>query len=118
MPHIHVEYSDNLEQLEVKPLLIALNQTLLAGGYVSSGLDLKTRAQAQSLYVIGLDEPDQGYIHVKVSLLTGRSVELQHEISTQLLETLKQHVAKQSISLQLCVEILEMNKATYTKTVI
>lgn len=118
MPHIHVEYSANVEDLAVKPLLLALNQTMLEGAYVSSALDVKSRAVCQDDFVIGLEAQDQGYVHIKVSLLTGRSLELQAEISRKLLAVLKAHVPTQKINIQLCVEILEMNKTTYSKNVI
>jgi 5-carboxymethyl-2-hydroxymuconate isomerase len=118
MPHIHVEYSANVENLEVKPLLLAFNQAMLDGGYVSSALDVKSRAIRQDDFVIGIDAADQAYIHVKVSLLTGRSLELQQEISAKLLNVLKSLLPEQKNSIQLCVEILEMNKQTYSKSVI
>jgi 5-carboxymethyl-2-hydroxymuconate isomerase len=118
MPHIHVEYSANVENLAVRPLLVALNQAMLDGAYVGSALDVKSRAICQDDFVIGIDAQDQAYIHVKVSLLTGRSLELQTEISAKLLQVLKEHLPAQKVCMQLCVEILEMNRATYSKNVI
>ena len=119
MPHIHLEYSDNIENLETKPLLLALNQALLDGAYVASANEVKGRAICQHNYVIGAGDASQAYVHAKVSLLTGRSVELQQEISQLLLTTLEQYLPKQSqLSLQICVEILEMQKATYSKKII
>ena len=118
MPHIHVEYSANIQQLDVKPLLLALNQAMLEGGYVAAANEVKSRALCQQDFVIGLDALDQAYIHIKVSLLTGRSIELQTEISKTLLEVLKGFVPAQKGSIQLCVEILEMNRETYNKSVI
>ncbi|MGE8560239.1 MAG: 5-carboxymethyl-2-hydroxymuconate Delta-isomerase [Acinetobacter sp.] len=119
MPHIHLEYSDNVENLEPKPLLIALNQALVDGAYVHSANDIKSRAIRQQDYVIGLRDDSQAYVHAKVSLLTGRSVELQQAISQLLLTTLEQHLPQQSqVKLQICVEILEMQKTTYSKKII
>ncbi|TCH62959.1 5-carboxymethyl-2-hydroxymuconate Delta-isomerase [Acinetobacter sp. ANC 4862] len=119
MPHIHLEYSDNIENLETKPILLALNKALVEGVYVGSANDVKSRAICQHDYVIGFGDASQAYVHAKVSLLTGRSVELQQEISQLLLTTLEQHLPKQSqMSLQICVEILEMQKATYSKKII
>lgn len=119
MPHIHLEYSDNIENLETKPILLALNKALVEGAYVDSANDVKSRAICQHDYVIGFGDASQAYVHAKVSLLTGRSVELQQEISQLLLTTLEQHLPKQSqVSLQICVEILEMQKATYSKKII
>ncbi|NNH01387.1 5-carboxymethyl-2-hydroxymuconate Delta-isomerase [Acinetobacter sp. ANC 5414] len=119
MPHIHLEYSDNIENLETKPILLALNKALVEGAYVGSANDVKSRAICQHDYVIGFGDASQAYVHAKVSLLTGRSVELQQEISQLLLTTLEQHLPKQSqMSLQICVEILEMQKAIYSKKII
>jgi len=119
MPHIHLEYSDNIENLETKPILLALNKALVEGAYVGSANEVKSRVICQHDYVIGFGDASQAYVHAKVSLLTGRSVELQQEISQLLLTTLEQHLPKQSqVSLQICVEILEMQKATYSKKII
>lgn len=114
MPHIHVEYSDNLE-IQARPLLKALNSALFATGYINSIHDIKSRAVIQHEFVVGLDDQStQAYVHTKVSLLTGRSIAVQKQISTVLLQVLQQHV-KSTVDLQLCVEIQEMNKETYSK---
>ena len=119
MPHIYLEYSDNIENLETKPILLALNKALVEGAYVGSANEVKSRAICQHDYVIGFGDASQAYVHAKVSLLTGRSVELQQEISQLLLTTLEQHLPKKSqVSLQICVEILEMQKTTYSKKII
>ena len=63
MPHIHLEYSDNIDTLEVKPILLALNQALLDGQFVQSGNDIKSRAIRQSDFVIGVEGDAQAYLH-------------------------------------------------------
>ncbi|OAL80899.1 5-carboxymethyl-2-hydroxymuconate isomerase [Acinetobacter sp. SFB] len=119
MPHIHLEYSDNIQNLEPKPILLALNQAMVDGAYVGSANEVKSRAICQHDYVIGVGDASQAYVHAKVSLLSGRSVEVQQEISQLLLTTLEQHLPGQNqVSLQICVEILEMPKATYTKKIV
>lgn len=117
MPHIHLEYSDNLD-IQARPLLKALNNALFATGHVNAINDIKSRAVVQHEYVVGLDDQsNQAYVHAKVSLLTGRSIEVQQQISESLLDVLKKHVST-THELQLCVEMLEMNKATYSKLVL
>lgn len=119
MPHIHLEYSDNIENLEIKPLLVSLNQTLIQGGYAQAGLDIKSRATCQTDYVIGNNEEKQAYIHVKLSLLTGRTVELRQEIAAALLKTLTEQIPKQiKVTVQFCVEILEMERDIYVKKIV
>ena len=119
MPHLHLEYSDNIENLEVKPLLRALNKSLIEGGYAQAGLDIKSRATCQIDYVIGDDEPNQAYMHVKLSLLTGRSAELRQEIAACLLKVLVDESPKQAkVTVQFCVEIIEMQRDIYAKKIV
>ena len=120
MPHLHLEYSDNLQHIEIKPLLVASHQALFNAGYVSDPNDLKSRAIMQQDYVIGLNVVrDQAYVHAKVSLLSGRSVEVRQEISELVLDVMQQYIAAQpDLKIQLCVEIIEMPKQTYSKAII
>lgn len=58
-------------------------------------------------------------MHIKVSLLTGRSIAIQKEISALLLKVLQENVAVPvGLSIQMCVEMLEMNKETYSKQIV
>ena len=119
MPHIHLEYSDNVENLDTQALLLLLNQGLVVANYVSFAHEIKSRAICQHEYLIGLGEPNQAYVHAKVSLLTGRTEVVQQEISKLMLSLLLEHLPKQSdVSLQVCVEILEMQRSTYSKQII
>jgi len=95
MPHIHLEYSDNIDTLEVKPMLLALNQALLDG------------------------EDAEAYLHAKVSLLSGRDEATQSAISKLLLKTLQQNFkAPTDLAVQICVEIIEMPRNSYSKLVL
>lgn len=120
MPHIHVEYSDNLNNVEPQKVLVALNTALFESGHVSSALDIKSRAVCQHDWLVGIEQDKtQAYIHIKLSLLNGRSLDTQAEISAQLLEALQQVIPEQQgMSVQMCVEVLEMNKASYSKQLV
>ncbi|WP_034584479.1 5-carboxymethyl-2-hydroxymuconate Delta-isomerase [Acinetobacter sp. HR7] len=120
MPHLHIEYSDNLQSLEIKPMLLAIHQAFFDAKYITEPKDLKSRAIRQQDYVIGLDvNTTQAYVHAKVSLLSGRSPELKQAISQCVLQVLQQHVQPQlGLEIQLCVEILDMPREYYSKAVI
>ena len=119
MPHIHLEYSSNLEDLHPQPVLLGLNQALFATGHVKDVTDIKSRAICHTNYVIGLGDTSQAYVHAKVSLLSGRDLQTKTEISNQLLVALQQLVPKHThLTIQFCVEILEMEKACYSKTIL
>jgi len=53
MPHLHVEYSDNLHDLAVDRLLLRLNHALVASGQFADELDIKSRAVALASYRVG-----------------------------------------------------------------
>ena len=119
MPHLHLEYSANLD-LDAKPVLLALNQAMRDAAYVQIANDVKSRAVPQDCYVIGVDADSKtGYVHLKVSLLSGRSTEQKAEISNCLLQVLQQTVPTHaSVTLQLCVEIIEIPKESYAKVIL
>ena len=116
MPHIHLEYSDNV-QFDAKPVLLAINQAFIRAGYATDPSDVKSRAVCQSDYVVGLTlENEHAYVHAKVSLLSGRSDELKAEIADVVLNTLLVHMPSQAgLQVQLCVELIDMPKACYRK---
>lgn len=120
MPHLHIEYSDNIENLDVKPMLLAINQALFEGQYVNDPNDVKSRAIQQRCYVIGIDQDAaQAYMHAKVSLLSGRSPELKQEISQCVLAVMQKHIPVQTgLTLQLCVEIQDMQREFYNKIIV
>lgn len=116
MPHIHLEYSKNVK-LNPKAVLSALNHAFIATGHIQAANELKSRAICHDDYLIGLDaDSEQAYVHAKVSLLTGRSTEVQQQISQLLLKTLAEVLPEQpAVQLQLCVEVIEMPRETYSK---
>jgi 5-carboxymethyl-2-hydroxymuconate isomerase len=119
MPHIHLEYSDNIDTLEVKPMLLALNQALLDAEFVQSGNEVKSRAIKQSDFVIGVDGDAEAYLHAKVSLLSGRDEATQSAISKLLLKTLQQNFkVPTDLAVQICVEIIEIPRNSYSKLVL
>src|SRR5690606_23538930 len=116
--HLHLEYSDNLQHLlQTQPLLLAMHQALFNAGYVTDPDDLKSRAIMQQDYVIGLSpRTDQAYAHAKVSLLSGRSVEVRQAISALVLEVMQQSIAPHAnLRRQISVEIVETTNVTYNK---
>ncbi len=109
-----------MQHIEIKFLLVAIHQALFNTGHVTDPNDLKSRAIMQRDYVIGTDAvTDQAYVHAKVSLLSGRSVEVRQAISELVLDVMQQYIAPQpELKIQLRVEIIEMPKQTYRKAVI
>lgn len=72
------------------------------------------------MFVIGLNENQQSYVHTKIYLLSGRNEARKAEIGQKVLDCLFAYSAlnHQQTSVQLAVELVEMPKQDYFKQVI
>jgi 5-carboxymethyl-2-hydroxymuconate isomerase len=115
MPHLTVEYTKNLTSLNANGLLLQLNQALAAAGNFED-IDIKSRAIALDNYLVGTTADDKAFVHVKLSILSGRTSHVKQALSNSLLQVLSDAtVGIQKMHIQLCVEILEIDRETYTK---
>lgn len=121
MPHIQVEYSANIQSLDTTGLLSDINQALIATGVVQAQ-DLKSRITMNSDYLIGLadDEIEQAYIHVQLSILSGRTDAEKAKLQDQVLMALQRFkvTCPKKLQVQLSSELIEMSKVFYRKAVV
>lgn len=119
MPHLHLEYSDNLKQLDVETTLLRLNHALVGSGQFAQELDIKARAQAFSHFRVGVAPVDRAFACVRLALLSGRSAEVKQQLSSSLLEVLKEAVRDASgLQVQLSVEVIDMDRESYVKVLL
>jgi len=119
MPHVVVDYSENLTGLNAKQLLEEINTTLIETELFSPE-DIKSRARKDDVFLIGLGT-DQAYIHVKAYILSGRNAEQKQLMGDQLLSTLsrKKYLQQEfNKEIQLCVELIDMPRENYFKQVV
>ncbi|NUF82869.1 5-carboxymethyl-2-hydroxymuconate Delta-isomerase [Acinetobacter seifertii] len=119
MPHVVVDYSDNLTGLNAKQLLEEINSTLIETGLFSPE-DIKSRTRKDDVFLIGLGA-DQAYIHVKAYILSGRTAEQKQLMGEQLLAALSnKRYLQQGFNkeIQLCVELVDMPREDYFKQVV
>lgn len=88
MPHLTLEYTDNLD-FDVQPLLARLHAELVATGAINLK-GLKSRAVRQSEYLIADGNPNYAFVHVNLLIREGRPVEVQQEIAQRVLTVLKE----------------------------
>ncbi|USP41765.1 5-carboxymethyl-2-hydroxymuconate Delta-isomerase [Acinetobacter sp. XS-4] len=119
MPHVVVDYSDNLTGLNAKQLLEEIN-TILIETELFSPEDIKSRARKDDVFLIGLGT-DQAYIHVKAYILSGRTAEQKQLIGDQVLTVISQkNYLQEDVNqpIQLCVELIDMPREDYFKQVV
>ena len=122
MPQLFIDYSDNIQNLDKKKLMLALNQALFDTGLVGHEYDIKSRIKMVSDYLIGFggqngEESNQAFIFVRLQGLSGRTDQQKNLMTDKLSESLQSfnaYIAK-GLEIQLCVEFAEMPKDIYRK---
>jgi 5-carboxymethyl-2-hydroxymuconate isomerase len=119
MPHLHMEYTANLPGLNADVALIRLNNALVGSGQFASEFDIKSRAMKVDTFKVGTAMGERGFVHVKLALLSGRSPQIKLQLSESLLAVVQDLCEwPAGVEVQVCVEILDIDRESYTKTAI
>jgi 5-carboxymethyl-2-hydroxymuconate isomerase len=87
MPHLTLEYTDNLE-IEVQPLLARLHEALVSTGAVNLK-GLKSRAIRHTEYRIADGYEGYAFVHLAILIRAGRPVETQQEMARRTMGVLE-----------------------------
>lgn len=116
MPHMTVEYTNNLQGLNEAALMEQLNAAVCEHPTVSDEADVKTRIASLSNYRIGLNNAGRAFVHVELRLMAGRTAEVKKELSERIAAVLKRVIpAQDGLQVQLSVDIVDMDKPSYFK---
>ena len=108
MPHLTLEYTDNLE-FEVQPLLARLHEEVVATGAINLK-GIKSRAIKHTQYRIADGDSDYAFVHVGLLIREGRPIEVQKDATQRVLNVLKEtfgHLFEKR-KLSLTVDLKEM----------
>lgn len=115
MPHLTLEYTSNLDAINPDRILLALNHALVASDHFNE-TDIKSRAIPLDIWRVGISTSEHAFVHVKLAILSGRSTQVKSDISNALLRVLSASCkGLTSHPLQLCVEVQEIERASYAK---
>jgi 5-carboxymethyl-2-hydroxymuconate isomerase len=117
MPHLTLEYSDNLPAgLDLRSILGRLHR-VVASEPVFALPEVKSRAVPHGVFLVGGGAPEAIFVHLTVAILDGRDLELRQRLSRQLLGALREEfsMAYAERPCDLTVEIREMERASYAK---
>jgi 5-carboxymethyl-2-hydroxymuconate isomerase len=112
MPHLTLEYTDNLE-FDAQKLLARLHSELVATGAINLK-GLKSRAVRHTEYRIADGNPDYAFVHVNLLIREGRPLEVQGDAAQRVMAALKATIGDrfQDSYLSLSVDIKEMREGT------
>jgi 5-carboxymethyl-2-hydroxymuconate isomerase len=108
MPHLTLEYSDNIE-VDVQPLLARLHEEVVATGAINLK-GIKSRAIKHTQYRVADGDPDYAFVHVGLLIREGRPLEVQKEATQRVMKVLKEtfgHLFEKR-KLSLTVDLKEM----------
>lgn len=108
MPHIIVEYSDNLSsKVDVQNLVEQLQDSLAAQGVDKSRI--KSRAVKLEHYAVGDQGKDGVMVHVTLLLLEGRDAETKQRYAHPLHDIVRKALPEAAVTL----EVRDMASETY-----
>ena len=86
MPHLHIEYTDNLTGLNERELMRELTAAVCAQPSVADEADVKARIArlASSNFYIGTAPENRGFVHVQLLWMQGRTDEAKKQASDAL----------------------------------
>ena len=108
MPHLTLEYTDNID-VDVQPLLARLHGEVVATGAINLK-GIKSRAIKHTLYRIADGDPDYAFVHVGLLIREGRPIEVQKDATQRVMKVLKEtfgHLFEMR-KLSLTVDLKEM----------
>jgi len=88
MPHLTLEYSDNIE-VDVQPLLARLHEEVVSTGAINLK-GIKSRAIKHTQYRIADGDPDYAFVHVGLLIREGRPIEVQKDATQRVMNVLKE----------------------------
>ncbi len=116
MPHLIVEYSPNLPAFPEAEALAALNAAVCASPEVLDEADLKTRFVRVQSFEIGTAPAQRAFVHAQLRLLAGRSPQAKQDLAGRVAQVLRSCTPRPAgVLVQLSVEIVDMDRPSYTK---
>lgn len=108
MPHLVLEYSDNIE-VDVQALLARLHEEVVETGAINLK-GIKSRAIKHTQYRVADGNPDYAFVHVGLLIREGRPVEIQKDATSRVMKVLKETfgVLFETRKLSLSVDLMEM----------
>jgi 5-carboxymethyl-2-hydroxymuconate isomerase len=117
MPHLVLEYSDNIKEKEsFKLLFVQLHQILVT--VCSATLEsCQSRAIPWEIYYIGDGNSKNAFVHLEVCLAEGRPLEVRKAAGRQMLGVCGEYFSKslRDLNLQITVELREFRRDLYFK---
>ena len=121
MPHITVEYTNNIQnEVNISELLQGINDSLISHTDLFSAKGIRSRAIKLTDYKVGNGLSNDAFIHVTLKISTGRTEAAKERVLEHLFNALESHIkearTKNDIALSLEVSELDHDGNLYKQT--
>ena len=119
MPHLTLEYSENIpHKPDLRKLLSELHELLVATGQFERA-NIKSRAVEHDVFVVGDGAPERAFVALEIGILDGRSDEVKASLSQSAVDLLARHfsAAVAQTSCSITVQVTDLHRASYRKHV-
>jgi 5-carboxymethyl-2-hydroxymuconate isomerase len=117
MPHIEIHHSNNIAHKDDPKVLLKKIHLLVEEKLHTDIKNCKSRVIEHGSFLVGRGEEGNGFVHLSIQILDGRSKEVKAELGKASLEILADHFIGENDNrnLQITVRIEEMDRAVYFK---
>lgn len=120
MPHLIIEYSPGLFAPDsLQDTLLELNTAVIGSGSIQKESDLKSRMVLLDATRVGTDAASRGFVYAQLRVLPGRTPAMRAELSQRIAGVIRARCARPvGMTVQLSVEVVEMERESYVKEVL
>ncbi len=120
MPQLVLEYSSNITQKVESAVLLREIVTIISAAGEIPVEHFKSRLIRRDEFLVGNGDSRDAFVHLEAGLFSGKSPEMKRRIGEDCIEYLEEYFSPSAgeLSLQITVEIREMEREAYFKTVL
>ena len=115
MPHLILHHTANIDGFDPRAALAAANRALVDSGHFED-VAIKSRALALDQYRIGNADDGHGFVHATLKVMPGRPEDVRAALARDVHDALASCLPALDLHCQLCVEVVELQAATYIKS--
>jgi 5-carboxymethyl-2-hydroxymuconate isomerase len=120
MPHLIIEITENTRlTCSQEELLDEANAALLASGQFGEP-DIKSRCITLTSFRQGTEVREGAFVHARLHILDGRELAVRQALSKAICDVIAEAVrpANAEDNVQVSVEVVEMERASFTKQIV
>lgn len=116
MPHLTIEYTQNLSGFPADQVLAEINLALSSHPDIGGEVGLRSRCIALEHFAAGTIREHRAFVHAKLQLLSGRSHASKKEMTERIARVLRHATPRPAgMHIQLSIDVVDMDRDSYLR---